>query len=70
MISERPIEERRKDPRIKNNIPVKISREDGDVVTETANISRSGAYCRVSEYIEPMTRLKIYLLMPMKKKGP
>jgi len=39
------------------------------MVTETANISRSGAYCRVSRFLDPMTKLKIHLLLPMKKNG-
>jgi len=67
MISNSPINERRQDPRLENNVPVKISQEDGDIVTETANISRSGAYCRVDKYIEPMTKLKINLLLTFKK---
>ena len=59
--------ERRKHPRLESNIPMKICQEDGDIVTETWNISRSGAYCRVSRYIEPMTKLRIHLLLPVKK---
>jgi hypothetical protein len=55
--------ERRKDQRIDNNIPVKICQVDGDIVTETKNISRSGAYCCVTQNIVPMTRLKIHLLL-------
>ncbi|MBF0521574.1 MAG: PilZ domain-containing protein [Candidatus Omnitrophica bacterium] len=61
--------ERRRDPRLENNIPVKICQEDGDIVTETGNISRSGAYCRVTRYIEPMTKFKMCLLIPIRKKG-
>ena len=62
-----PIQERRKAPRLDKNIPVKICREDGDLVTETANLSRSGVYCRVEKYIEPLTKLKIHLLIPLTK---
>lgn len=69
MISQRFGPERRKDPRLENNVPVKICQEDGDLVTETANISRSGAYCRVNKYIDAMTKLKIHLLLPLKKNG-
>jgi hypothetical protein len=61
--------ERRKNPRLSCNVPVKICQEGGDMVTETANISRSGAYCRVSRFLDPMTKLKIHLLLPMKKNG-
>lgn len=63
------MDERRKEPRLKNNIPVKICREGGDFVTETQNVSRSGAYCRVNEYIEPMTKLKIHLLLSFPRSG-
>lgn len=69
MISPKPIHERRREPRLENNIPVKICREGGDLVTETRNISRSGAYCRVSQYIEPMTKLKIHFLLSVPKSG-
>ena len=61
--------ERRRDPRLENNIPIKIYGEEGDVITDTANISRSGAYCRVDKYIAPMTKLKIQLLLPITKAG-
>lgn len=62
-----PLPERRQHPRLKNNIPLKISSEDGDVVTETWDLSRTGVYCRANKYFEPMTKLKIHLLLPMKK---
>ncbi len=58
--------ERRKDPRFFGSVPVKISGNDFDLVTETKNLSRSGAYCRVNQYIEPMTKLKVQFLLPFK----
>jgi len=61
--------ERRQFPRLSNNIPIKLVKEDGDIVTETANISRSGIYCKVDTFLEPMTKLKISLLIPMRKNG-
>ena len=61
--------ERRKCHRIESNLPLKIRYESGDIVTETGNISQSGSYCRVSKYIEPMTKLSICLLLPLKKDG-
>jgi hypothetical protein len=60
-------QERRGDPRVSNSVPLKIRTKDGSFVTETGNISRSGAYCRVTKYIEPMTKMKIQLLLPIKK---
>jgi hypothetical protein len=62
-------QERRAHPRLANNIPIKIIKEGGDIVTETANISRSGIYCKVDTFLDPMTKLKINLLIPMRKNG-
>ncbi|MFH1360531.1 MAG: PilZ domain-containing protein [Candidatus Omnitrophota bacterium] len=64
-----PLNERRKHPRLKNNIPVKICSDDFDMVTETRNLSCAGAYCRVNKYLEPMTKLKIHLLLPFKRRN-
>lgn len=60
-------QERRKGQRAAAHIPVRIAQEDGDVVTETLNISRSGAYCRVNTRIELMTKLKVQILLPSRK---
>ncbi len=59
--------ERRRHPRLEHNIPVKISSNDLEIVTETKNLSCSGAFCRVNKHLEPMTRLKIHLLLPLRK---
>ena len=64
-----PSEERRKHPRLQNNVPIKIISDEGDIVTETANISRSGIYCKVDTFLNPMTKLRIDLLIPMRKNG-
>ncbi len=69
MIAEKLTNERRKDIRLENNIPVKICQEDGDFVAETQNISRSGAYCQIDRHIEPMTKLKIHLLLTSSETG-
>lgn len=60
-------QERRRSPRLEHTVPLKLSSGDIDIVTETHNLSSSGVYCRVSAYIEPMTKLKIHLLLPVKK---
>ncbi len=62
-----PAEDRRRSPRVENNIPLKISCEDFDIVTESKNLSSSGAYCFVDKRLEPMTRLSIQLLIPLKR---
>lgn len=60
-------QEKRRHLRVDYNIPVKISSDHGDILTETKNLSCSGAFCRVSERLEPMTKLKVQLLLPMRK---
>ena len=60
--------EKRRHPRLESNIPVKISSDHGDILTETRNLSCSGAFCRVDQRLEPMTKLKIHLLLPLRKK--
>lgn len=59
--------ERRRHPRLAGTVPVKIYSDEFDIVTETKNLSRSGVYCQVNKYIEPMTKLKIHLLLSSKK---
>ncbi|MBF0504340.1 MAG: PilZ domain-containing protein [Candidatus Omnitrophica bacterium] len=60
-------QEKRRNPRLEEKIPLKITSDLGDILTETKNLSCSGAYCRVSQRLEPMTRLRIHLLLPMRK---
>lgn len=67
MMTQSSSSERRQHPRLFKNIPLKIKDADGDIVSETGNISASGAYCRVSKYMEPMTKLQIHFLIPVKK---
>jgi hypothetical protein len=59
--------ERRQHRRLDNNVPLKITSTDANFSTNTVNISRSGVYCTVDKYVEPMTKLKINLMVPVKK---
>ena len=59
--------EKRRHPRLASKIPVKISGDHGDILTETKNLSCSGTFCRVAQRLEPMTRLKVHLLLPLRK---
>ena len=61
--------DRRKHPRLDNNVPIKLSSDETDVVTETRNLSCAGAYCKVNKHFEPMTRIKIHLLLPLKRRS-
>ena len=60
-------QEKRRYPRLERKIPLKISGEHGDILTETKNLSCFGAFCRVTQRLEPMTKLKIHLLLPLRK---
>lgn len=63
--------ERRRDSRIQKNIPIKLfSADKYDVITETKNISASGAYCKLNLKIPEMTKLAITLLLPRLGKIP
>ena len=62
-----PASEQRRSPRLEHTIPLKLSSGDVEIVTETRNVSSSGVCCKVNTYIEPMTKLKIHLLLPLKK---
>ena len=62
-----PIPERRRHPRFEGNIPLKTSSDEFDVVTETRNLSATGAFCRVNQNFNLMTKIKVLLLLPIKK---
>ena len=38
-------------------------------MTETLNLSCAGAYCKVNRFFEPMTKLKILLLLPLRRRN-
>lgn len=59
--------EKRRYPRIKKNVPIKIRHADFDLVTETENISCVGAYCRIDQYVAPLTKIRAKILLPDKK---
>ncbi len=68
MIFNKSAQERRRAPRVNHQIPIKIIQEDGDIVTETVNISRSGVYCQVNRALAPMSKLKVRLLLQLNHK--
>lgn len=59
--------ERRRHPRLEQPVALKISSGDVDIVTETKNLSGSGALCLVNKFITPMTKLKLHFLLPIKR---
>lgn len=58
--------DRRKDIRAKKHIPLKLVDTAFDIITETADISSSGAYCRVTRNLLPMSKIDVVLLVPGK----
>lgn len=64
-----PTDERRRSPRVDKNIPLKISSDALDIVTESKNLSCTGAYCIVNKSLDPMTKLRIQLLLPCRQKS-
>jgi len=61
------MKERRKSPRINKVLSVKLSDPEFDILTETKNISSTGAYCPVNRKLAPMTKIQMVLLIPIKK---
>jgi hypothetical protein len=64
-------QEKRRHLRLEHSVPVKLSSDHGDILTETRNLSCSGASCRMIQRLEPMTKLMVHLLLPVPPKaGP
>ncbi len=61
--------EKRRYPRAKKSLPIKIKNGDFDIATETKNISCIGAYCQIDKYIPPFTKIKATVLLPYKTKN-
>ena len=61
------MKEKRKCPRVEKFLPIKLSISDFDILTETNNISASGAYFPVDRPLELMSKLNVVLLIPIKK---
>jgi len=61
------MKERRKSPRVDKSLPLKLSDSGFDIMTETTNVSSSGASCSVNKPLELMTKLNLVLLVPLKK---
>ncbi len=56
--------EKRRQPRTKKSINIKIKTNGSIIAAESINLSCIGAYCRVDKYIPYMTNLKIDLALP------
>jgi hypothetical protein len=70
MRDNKPINERRKHPRLKKILPIKLKQtpeKEFDISTQTTNISASGAYCTINKSVDLMTKLRLTLLLPLTK---
>ena len=56
--------ERRAAPRIPERIRFALTNGGGALEAETKNLSTSGAYCTVSKFIPPMTKLQVAFEVP------
>ena len=56
--------ERRGAPRVSCRLPITLTEQSEDLVTQTKNISASGAYCTLRRFVVPMTKLQIRLKVP------
>lgn len=57
--------ERRKHPRINLKLPLKIAANGYDFSTSTMNVSCLGAYCRITKYVPPFTKVLVKLALPI-----
>jgi len=67
MQDNKTVAERRSHPRIVKSLPLKLGFGGADFVTQTKNISGSGALCEIDCNIDLFTKLKITLLVPLKE---
>jgi c-di-GMP-binding flagellar brake protein YcgR len=63
------IQERRKYQRARTQLPIKVADKTFDIITETADISSSGIYCRVTRLLPLMSKIDVVLLVPAKNNG-
>ncbi len=58
--------ERRRYPRVKKKLDFKVMADGYRFATITKDISCIGAYCHISKYIPPFTKVAVGLAMPLK----
>ncbi len=57
-------DERRKSPRVKHGLPLKVSADEMDFITQTQDIGVNGALFRLEKAVLLMSRLAMTLLVP------
>jgi hypothetical protein len=51
-------------PGVDLGVPVKIQAKDSSIVTETINITSSGAYCKTEKPLPLLSKVELTLLIP------
>lgn len=57
--------ERRIHQRIDHKLPIKVAIDKYGFVTSTKNVSCVGAYCHITKYIPPFTKVSVKLSLPI-----
>ncbi len=57
-------QERRRDPRVADTFPIVLGKTTGECAAHTKNLSASGVYCSVTQFIPPMTKLSLHFELP------
>jgi hypothetical protein len=58
------LKERRKAKRIEADIDIAMSGESGEATGKTLNISTNGVYFQSPQFMEPLTKVRLELLIP------
>ena len=61
--------ERRKAPRVKAQIAARLRDSEFEITTCANEISCSGVYAQINKKIEPMTKLELTFMLPIKCKS-
>lgn len=65
LIRKTKVVERRKYPRIRQQLPIKVAANGYDFITSTENVSCIGAYCHIDKYMPPFTKVMVRLSLPV-----
>jgi len=60
-------EEKRRHPRLEDKLPFTIGAEKVEILTQTKNISCSGAYCAVDRVLPAMSKVMVSMTIPVKQ---
>lgn len=62
------VKDKRQHPRLFQMLPINVETNGYDFTTSTQNVSCLGAYCTITKYIPPFTRVKVKMSLPVKSR--